>query len=306
MLVVWRLGSIATGLAGLLACEEPSSGTDGGVGPRCSPTAAFGRPTGLTALNTQNNDEQATLSADELTLYFSRDDNGGAANGNYDIFQATRASKTAAFGAASAVAGVNTTTAQERGPRVTADGLTMYATSRTIPTATTKFRVTFATRASTADSFGPLQEVPVVNGPATFNDSDPFISADGRVLYFSSDRSGNSALYRSVKTGGTFSAPELVMGTNLNTTSEEATPLLSEDELTLFFASTRPGRGSADIYQANRASAQEPFGDPKPLNELNGIDPDIPSWISPDGCELYFTRFTPANNLELAVTLRGM
>jgi Tol biopolymer transport system component len=306
MLVVWRFGSIATGLAGLLACEDPGMpGTDAAVGPRCSQTAAFGRITALTPLNTQNNDEQAALSPDELTVYFSRDDNGGGANGDYDIFQATRTSKTAAFGAATAVAGVNTTTAQEREPRVTADGLTMYATTRPIPVGAAKFRVAFATRASTADSFGPLQDVPAINGTTT-NDSDPFISADGRVLYFASDRGGNYALYRSVQTAGVFSAPALVMGTNLETTSAEITPLLSEDELTLYFASSRPGKGSVDIFQANRATVQDPFGDPKPLNELNGLDPDIPSWISADGCELYFTRFSPANNLELAVTLRGM
>jgi hypothetical protein len=305
MLVVWRLGSIATGLAGLLACEDPSTGpgSDASVGARCNPAAAFGRPTLLTALNTVNNDEQAALSADELTLYFSRDDNGGGANGNYDIYQATRASKTAAFGAPTAVAGVNTTTAQEREPSVTADGLTMYATTRTIPTAAAKYRIAFATRSSTADSFGPLQNVAVVNGTA--NDSDPFISADGRLLYFASDRSGSYALYRSVQTGGVFSAPELVTGTNLETTSDEGAPLLSEDQLTLLFASSRRST-FADIFRATRATAQDPFGEPMPLNELNSVDHDIPSSLSPDGCELHFTRFNPANNFELLVSLRGM
>ena len=301
MSVVWRLGSIASGLAGLLACEDSGGASDAAMGPRCSATAAFGRPTALTALNTPNSDEKTTLSADELTLYFSRDDG----NGNYDIYQATRASKTAAFGAATPVPGVNTTAAQEREPRVTADGLTLYATTRAIPVATSKFRVTFATRASTDAAFGPLQNVPVVNGTA--NDSDPFITADGRVLYFSSDRGGNYALYRSVKTGGVFSAPELVMGTNLDSTSDDGTPVLTEDELTLYLASARVGgKGMVDIFQATRASAQDPFGQPVAVTELNSSDPDIPSWLSADGCELYFTRFTPANNLELAVVLRGM
>lgn len=302
MSVVWRIGSIAGGLAGLLACKEPEDTTsDAGMTARCSATAAFGRPTALAALNTPNSDEQATLSADELTLYFSRDDG----NGNYDIYQATRASKTATFGAATAVPGVNTTAAQEREPRVTADGLTMYATARAIPVTSSKFHVVFATRATADASFGPLQSVPVVNG--TTNDSDPFITADGRVLYFSSDRSGNYALYRSVKNGSAFSAPELVMGTNLDSTSDDITPVLSEDELTLYLASARlGGKGMVDVFLATRATAQDPFGLPVAVTELNSSDPDIPSWLSADGCELYFTRFTPATNLDLAVAMRGL
>jgi hypothetical protein len=300
MLVVWRFGTIATGLAGLLACEDPGTtpGTDAGVAPRCSATAAFARPTRLMSLNTLTSNDQATLSADELTVYFSRND----VTGNFDIYQATRASTTAAFGAASPVAGVNTA-ADERGPHVTADGLTLYATSQLNDTS--QYRVTFATRTTTADSFGPLQNVPVING--TRNDSDPFISADGSVLYFSSDRTAIAgyALFRSVQTGGTFSAPELVMGTNLDTTSGEITPVLSVDELTLYFGSLRQGRGSADIFQATRATAQDPFGEPIPLNELNTQGFEVPSWISADGCELYITRLTTANTLELAVALRG-
>jgi len=301
MSVVWRLGSMASALAGLLACEDSGggSGPDAAMAPRCSATAAFGRPTVLTALNTMDFDEQATLSADELTLYFSR----GNMNENYDIYQATRASKTAAFGAAVPVPGVNTA-AQERAPRVTADGLTMYATSRALPEAANKFRVVFATRASTDAPFGPLQNVPVVNGTA--DDSDPFITADGNTLYFASNRGGNYALYRSVKTGGVFSAPALVMGTNLDSTSDDGAPLLSEDGLTLYLASSRiGGKGSVDIFLATRASAQDPFGQPVAVTELNSTDPDIPSWLSADGCELYYTRFTPATGLDLAVALRG-
>ena len=304
MFVVWRIGSIATGLAGLLACDEPGTmpGTDAGIVPRCSPTGVFGRPTALMALNTPNSDEQATLSADQMTVYFSRD-NG---SGDFDIYQATRNSTTGTFGTATAVPGVNTTTAEEREPRVTADGLTMYATTRTIPGATSKFRVAFATRASTSAPFGALQNVPMINGASTGNDSDPFITADGRVLYFASDRGGNLGLYRSVQTGGVFSAPELVMGTNLDSVSAEGTPVLSEDELTLYLASTRRGGlANPDIFHATRATLQDPFSEPKIVNELASTDPDIPSWLSPDGCELYFTRYSPANNLELAIALRG-
>ena len=164
----WRIHSIAVGLGLLVGCEDPGgmSGPDAGVPPRCNPAASFGRQTDVQGLNTNANEEQATLSPDELTIYFSRDDGNGA----YDIYQATRTSKTASFSGAIPVPGVNTM-AEDREPRVTADGLAIFATTRATPSGL--FRVASATRASKDVPFGPLQPVPQVNG--TTNDSDPFI-----------------------------------------------------------------------------------------------------------------------------------
>jgi Tol biopolymer transport system component len=294
----WRIHSIAVGLGCVVGCGDPGgmSGPDAGVQPRCNPAANFGRQTDLQGLNTTANEEQATLSPDELTIYFSRDDGNGA----YDIYQATRTSKTTSFSGAIPVPGVNTM-AEDREPRVTADGLAMFATTRDSPSGL--FRVAFATRTSKDAAFGSLQPVPGVNG--TTNDSDPFISADGRVLYLSSDRGGNYALYRSTQTGGGFSPPEPVAGAKLETAYMELTPVLSEDELTMYFASSRPNLGSLDIYQATRASVQDPFGEPVALTELNGPEAQVPSWISADNCELYFTRYVPVLGLELTSALRG-
>ena len=272
------------------------SGPDAGIPARCNPTAKFGRRTTVSALSSPANEEQAALSPDELTVYFSRDDG----NGKYDIFEAKRASATGAFDSGAVVAGVNTAD-EDREPRVTADGLTMYATTRAPPSG--QFRVAFATRASKEGMFGALQPVPVING--TTNDSDPWISADGRVMYFSSDRGGNYALYRSTQTGGVFSEPELVRGTHLDTPYMELTPALTDDELTLYFASSRPNLGSVDMFEASRATVQDPFGEPINLTELNGPNADLPSWISADNCQLYITHFDPTLGLEIITAFRG-
>lgn len=294
----WRSYVLGAALTGLVACGNPGGTTMPDASPqaRCDPAAPFGRPTVLRSLNTGANEEQATLSSDELTLYFSRD--GGP--GKYDIYQATRASTMAAFGNAVAMMGVNSAD-EDREPRVTADGLTMFASTRTA--ITQPFRVAFATRASTNAAFGPLQPVPGVNGTAS--DSDPYISPDGRVLYFSSDRSGGYDLYRSTQTGGVFSAPELVPGAMLNTPFKELTPVLTEDQLHLYFASSRSGTMSIDMFHATRASVQDAFGAPVSVSELNGTQDDLPSWISADNCELYYTHFDPTLNLELYVAFRG-
>src|SRR5512143_2734510 len=73
---------------------------------RCDPLASFGAPVPLTSVNTDANDEQANLSPDELTMYFSSTRPGGA--GSFDIYEATRSSTSAPFGNVIPVTGVNT------------------------------------------------------------------------------------------------------------------------------------------------------------------------------------------------------
>jgi WD40-like Beta Propeller Repeat len=67
---------------------------------------------------------------------------------------------------------------------------------------------------------------------------------------------------------------------------QSADGFLSDDGLTLYFASTRDG--DSDLFVARRASAQESFGAPQPLSDLNtGAEERMP-WVSPDGARLYF------------------
>lgn len=105
--------------AGVKPADAP---TDAAVQqPRCNPTASFGAPVAITEINTGGaRDESASLSPDELTVYFSSNRTGTL--GGYDIFMATRASKTAMWSNIVPVTGVNT-----------ADGLTMYATAGSNP-----------------------------------------------------------------------------------------------------------------------------------------------------------------------------
>jgi Tol biopolymer transport system component len=56
--------------------------------------------------------------------------------------------------------------------------------------------------------------------------------------------------------------------TELNTPSLEGCPFLSSDGLKLYMASNRPGgQGGIDIWVAERASAEEPFGAPANVGE---------------------------------------
>jgi Tol biopolymer transport system component len=267
--------------------------------PRCDPAASFGVPMALTSLNTDADNEKADLSPDELTIYFASNRPGGA--GGRDIYQATRVSASLPFGNVIPVTGVNTS-GDELSPRVTADGLTMFATSR--PVGAPFLHITLATRTSTAVSFGPLQVVATVNG--TTNDADPFILAAGSVLYFSSDRGGSFGMYRSTKTGGSFSPPTIVSGVDLDSPNNDGTPVVAPDELALFFTSNRrTATNDFDIYMATRSTVADGFGEASALTSLNTTESETPSWISADGCALYFTRFEPSVGNQLYVSTRG-
>ena len=269
--------------------------------PRCNPLASFRTPVALTSLNTNANDERADLSPDELTMYFSSSRSGGV--GSYDIYEATRASSDTgtSFGNIIPVSGVNTA-GEDREPRVTIDGRSIFAVSRA--SGVPFYHITLATRTSTTLAFNGLQLVANVNG--TTNDDDPYISPTGNVLYFSSDRGGNYGLYRSSSTGGVFSTPTLISGVDLDSANNEHDPVVSPDELTLYFSSDRPGGlGDFDIYEARRPTVADGFGAPIALTSLNTPSFDVPSWISADGCVLYFTRADGNLGYQLYVATRG-
>lgn len=88
--------------------------------------------------------------------------------------------------------------------------------------------------------------------------------------------------------------------------TEPSNPVVTPDELTLYFGSNRPGgAGNYDIYQATRPTVADGFGAPIALASLNTASLDAPSWISEDGCELYFTRLDANVGYQLYVALRG-
>lgn len=87
-----------------------------------------------------------------------------------------------------------------------------------------------------------------------FNSKQPFISADGKYLYFASDRPGGAGgfdiWYAPIKSDGSTGEP-INAGTNVNTAADEVAPFYHSSSNTLVFSSNRkPGMGGYDLFAA--------------------------------------------------------
>ncbi len=90
------------------------------------------------------------------------------------------------------------------------------------------------------------------------NVSQPFLTADGKELYFSSDSregyGGKDLFITRRQADGTWSEPEN-LGPNINTTGDEAFPYIANGKL--YFASNgQPGMGGMDIFSATKTGKQ--------------------------------------------------
>jgi hypothetical protein len=226
------------------------------------------------------NDVTPRLTRNELTLYFATD---RMSPGSVQIWQAGRVEVGAAFCYTVGIlpfswwnGGLGSPSLS---PTVTGDGLggalTMYLES---------------TRTGRSEIY--LTTSPYLTGlwsdPQVYFDESggPYVMPSGRVLYFHSSRFGNTDIFR-------VSTDTFAPVGGINSPYDDLRPVVTEDELTIYFASSRPdpdARGGWDIWVATRGSAEADFGTPSVVRELSTEQSESPGWISPDGCRLYFDR----------------
>lgn len=164
----------------------------------------------------------------------------------------------------------------ESDPSLTSDRLTAVLESETV---NDDSDIYIATRTALTDTFttGLLTEV----NSTGFDDASPEISADGKTLYFVSDRSGSGQVYISVYTTA-WSMP--VVANDLSSTSSEGDLAISPDGLT---AAVVRENSQHHIYVYTRATTSDTFSNPTLHAELE-ITTDIAAPTITNGGDIIY------------------
>jgi len=146
-----------------------------------------------------------------------------------------------------------------------------------------------------------------------YSEKHPSISADGRRLYFTSNRPGGLGSYdiwMSEKQGNTWSKP-VNLGDSVNSPLLEQSPFIHPDQHSLYFSSTGwPGMGQGDLFLSilgNDAEWSEPENLGYPINTHND---EIGFAVNARGDRAYFASDredgddTDLYSFELPVEIR--
>ena len=230
-------------------------------------------------LNSAADDIGPVLTPDGRELYFYSNRPGGL--GGFDLYVARR--EGARWGTPRNLGPTVNSPAHEYDPTLSPDGRSLYFSSNRTPemgrqatekaqpdsgkdwAATlrshpglTQFDLYVARRQEIEQDWDAPEPLAELNLP-TSNEGAPFVSPDGKFLYFASDRPArpgeqpNLDLYRARLVDGRPTAPEN-LGHTINTAAHETEPALSPEGFTLVFSSNRNGTDS--LYQSK---AEEVF-----------------------------------------------
>jgi Tol biopolymer transport system component len=155
----------------------------------------FATPVVLQGVNGPSDELLPSFSADGLTMLFASTRPGGV--GGMDIYSATRASNSAPFSAVVNVTELNSL-ADEGRMALSSDGLrAIFSSSR--PDSLGSWDLWEASRPDPGAAFSAPHNLAGLNSAAS--DVDVALSLDQAELFFASDRSGSSELWRSVRHG---------------------------------------------------------------------------------------------------------
>lgn len=233
------------------------------------------------ALNSISRESAFSISRDGLEIFFASNQAGGL--GGYDIYRAVRGSVNEPFGPPVNLNEVNTA-ADETGPSISADRLTLYFASGTVAT---DFNLFTATRPAWDQSFGAPQPITELNTSQW--QLHPMPSDDQLRLYFvqwiNSTWNYNLLLAERPSLGSPFGSPAWLA--NLNTAYNESFPFLTSDELTIIFSSDRPAaKAGWNLWMATRTDIANGFGNLVELYRVNTSGDEWDAHLSSDGLRL--------------------
>lgn len=239
-------------------------------------------------INTDADEYSPVATADEKTLIFTRQ-----LNGNEDFYQSTM--KDGKWQTATYLSDkINTPNFNEGSASISQDGKFLFFTGCNRPDGLGRCDIYVAEKKG--DDWGkPFDLSPPVNTSGW--ESQPSISADGRTLYFVSNRKGGYGgydIWKSVLTPRGWGEPQN-LGPNINTAYNEQSPFIHADDSTLYFCSNGwPGMGGQDLFVSKLGKDgvwQKPVNLGYPIN-TNGDESGLT--ISANGSTAYFS----SNNLN--------
>ncbi len=193
-------------------------------------------------VNTADDEYLPVTTADEGTLIFTR-----KISNNEDFYKSVKvdgAWQTATYLSDQ----INTAEFNEGAQSISQDGKYLFFTGCNRPDGLGRCDIYIAKK--NGDDWGkPFDLAPPINTPGW--ESQPSISADGRTLYFVSNRKGGYGgydIWKSHLTDKGWGDPEN-LGPNINTSFDEQSPFIHPDDSTLYFASNGwPGLGGKDLF----------------------------------------------------------
>jgi outer membrane protein OmpA-like peptidoglycan-associated protein/tetratricopeptide (TPR) repeat protein len=223
------------------------------------------------AINTADDEYLPVATADESTLIFTR-----KIDRNEDFYKSVKVNgvwQTATYLSNN----INTPNYNEGAQSITADGRYLFFTGCNRPDGLGRCDIYVAQKKG-SDWGKPYDLQPPVNTPGW--ESQPSISADGRTLYFVSNRKGGYGgydIWKSVITDKGWSDPEN-LGPNINTIGDEQSAYIAADDSTLYFCSNGwPGLGGMDLFVSHLGKDgkwQKPVNMGYPINssgDENGL-----------------------------------
>jgi Tol biopolymer transport system component len=262
----------------LVGCGDNLPGPDDAavadVG-EADPLGPWGAPHPM-FLTSVADDDDPSLTADMLELYFNRD---------RDVYVSTRSTTSAPWSPPSLVAELSTPSF-ETTPEVSGDGLTLYLASDRAG-GLGGIDIYVATRATRNDPWSVPAPVDALDSMTV--DGAAYVTDDRTTAVIGTDRKANTDhdLFVSVRTDADQPWPTPVELAAVNSPAADWSPMLSKDKLTLYFVSYRSGGG--DLYVSHRTEPTAAFPAPAPIAELSTPAAEADPWISPDGHHLVFT-----------------
>ncbi len=128
----------------------------------------------------------------------------------------------------------------------------------------------------------------------------PFLLHNGRTHYItgSSNPVANSIAVSNRNSVADSFAPLSAVAIDFGSTDAgqhpiPSCPVVTNDELTMFFCLNEL---TVHIWQATRSVTTAPFSNTHLVVELSSPFDEVASWVSPDGCRLYFSGAYPADD----------